>query len=102
MGFVPSLSPPIGQRSAMADFQGPCNCGEAGPTGRWYFNSKYFNSRPGNKEIYDSLSSLTDVNWRFERGNNCVGCGVCEKSWQDAIGEKPSRFFPAPAKKMQR
>jgi hypothetical protein len=22
-----------------------------------------------------------------------VGCGVCEKSWQEAIGEKPTRFF---------
>jgi len=73
--------------------------GEAGPTGRWYFHSKVFKSRPGNKEIYDSLSSSsTGVNWKFERGDDCVGCGVYEKSWQEAIGEKPTRFFPAPAK----
>jgi hypothetical protein len=74
--------------------------GEAGPTGRWYFDFKVFKSHPGNKEIYDSLSSSsTGVNWRFERGDNCVGCGVCEKSWQEAISEKPTRFFPQPAKK---
>jgi hypothetical protein len=74
--------------------------GEAGPTGMWYLHTKVFKSRPGNKEIYDSLSmSSTGVNWRFERGDNCVGCGVCEKNWQEAIGEKPTRFFPVIAKK---
>jgi hypothetical protein len=69
--------------------------GEAGPTGRWYFHCTSFKSRPGNKETYESLSlSSTGVDWDFERGDNCVGCGVCEKSWQEAIGEKPTRFFP--------
>ncbi|HYV39926.1 MAG TPA: hypothetical protein VE988_29840 [Gemmataceae bacterium] len=75
--------------------------GDAGPTGRWYFHVKDFKSRPGNKDIYDSLSmSSTGVNWKFERGGDCVGCGVCEKNWQEAIGEKPTQFFPQPAKKM--
>jgi hypothetical protein len=74
--------------------------GEAGPTGRWYFHGKSFKSRPGNKQIYDSLSlSSTGVSWSFERADDCVACGVCEKSWQEAIGEKPTRFFPAPVKK---
>jgi hypothetical protein len=74
--------------------------GEAGLTGRWYFHAKVFTSRPGNKEIYDSLSlSSTGVNWKFERGDDCAGCGVCQKNWQEAIGEKPTRFFPEPAKK---
>lgn len=74
--------------------------GEAGPTGRWYFHYKVFKSRPGNKDIYDSLSSSsTGVSWNFERDDDCVGCGICEKSWQKAIGEKPTRFFPEPAKK---
>jgi hypothetical protein len=74
--------------------------GEAGPTGQWYFHYKVFKARPGNKEIYDSLSmSSTGVNWSFERGDDCVGCGVCEKSWQEATGEKPTRFFPESRKK---
>jgi hypothetical protein len=68
--------------------------------GLWCLDAKDFKSRPGNKEIYDSLpASSTGIAWDFERGEDCVGCGVCEKSWQEAIGEKPTRFFPAPAKK---
>jgi hypothetical protein len=66
--------------------------GEAGPTGRWYFHSQVFNSRPGNKQIYDSLGlSSKGVNWTFERGDNCVGCGVCKKNWEEPIGEKPTK-----------
>jgi hypothetical protein len=74
--------------------------GEAGPTGTWYHHAKVFRSHPGNKEIYDSLSmSSTGVSWDFELGDNCVGCAVCEKNWQEAIGEKPTLFFPELAKK---
>lgn len=69
--------------------------GEAVPTGVWSFCEKEFRSRPNNKEIYDSLSSSVD--WSFERGIDCVGCGVCEKNWREAVGEKPTEFFP-PAK----
>lgn len=69
--------------------------GAGGPTGKWYLCEKEFRSRPTNREIYDSLSSSVD--WSFERGVDCVGCGVCEKTWREAIGEKPTEFFP-PAK----
>jgi hypothetical protein len=55
---------------------------------------KRFKSRPTNKELYAALA-FEEVNWSFElqEGWKLVGCGVCEKSWQEAIGEKPSRFF---------
>lgn len=73
--------------------------GEAGPTGTWYIHEVEFTTRPGNKEIYDSLGySSNGVGWRFERGEHCIGCGVCEKSWQEAIGERPTRFFPTKGK----
>jgi hypothetical protein len=60
----------------------------------WLFHAKRFKGRPSNKDIYGALS-IEDVNWRFEleKGWRFVGCGVCEKSWDKAIGEKPSRFF---------
>lgn len=74
--------------------------GEAGPTGRWYFHSRVFKSKPGNKEIYESLPlSSTGVNWRFVRGDDCTGCGVCEKNWLEALGEKLTHFFPEPEKR---
>jgi hypothetical protein len=66
--------------------------GEAGPTGMWYFHYKHFKTRPTNKDIYDALSWT--VLWEFRGDENCVGCGVCEKNWETAIGEKPTRFFP--------
>ncbi len=63
-------------------------------TGRWIFHSKRFKTRPGNKELYAALSH-TEVGWSFEQENGWkfVSCGVCEKSWQEVIGEKPTRFF---------
>jgi len=62
--------------------------------GLWLFHAKGFKARPTNKDVYGALS-MEDVNWRFEleKGWRFVGCGVCEKSWEEAIGEKPSRFF---------
>jgi hypothetical protein len=53
---------------------------------------KRFKSRPTNKDIYDSLK---DVQWRFdlEPGWRWVGCAVCERNWEAAIDEKPTRFF---------
>jgi hypothetical protein len=61
---------------------------------------KRFKSRPSNKELYAALA-FEEVNWSFEfpEGWKLVGCGVCEKSWQEAIGEKPSRFFGRADKK---
>ena len=72
----------------------------AGKPGTKYFPSlelhhvAWFNERPGNKEVYAVLG-LEDVNWTFEleKGWRLVGCGVCERSWQEAFGEKPTRFF---------
>ncbi len=57
-------------------------------------HAKRFEARPGNKELYGSLS-FEEVNWSFEQetGWKFVSCGVCEKSWQAAIGEKPTQFF---------
>jgi hypothetical protein len=62
--------------------------------GLWLFHARRFKERPGNKELYAALS-LEEVNWTFEqeKGWRFVGCGVCEKSWQEALGEKPTRFF---------
>jgi hypothetical protein len=53
---------------------------------------KRFKGRPGNKEVYDSVSA---IGWSFTQraGRKIVGCGVCEESWQAALGEKPTEFF---------
>lgn len=62
--------------------------------GRWVMHCTDFKKKPSNKEIYAALSR-EDVEWTFaqEEGWRFVACGVCEKSWQEAIGEKPTRFF---------
>ena len=64
------------------------------PAGSWLFHSERFKKKPGNKELYAALS-FGKVNWSFEqeKGWKFVSCGVCEKSWQEAIGEKPTQFF---------
>ncbi|WP_020472832.1 hypothetical protein [Zavarzinella formosa] len=62
-------------------------------------HAKQFKNRPGNKELYASLT-FEEVNWSFELEKDwkVVGCGVCEKSWEEVIGEKPAKFFStAPA-----
>jgi hypothetical protein len=58
------------------------------------FHAKRFDEKPGNKELYAALA-FEEVNWNFEleKGWTVVGCGVCERSWQEAVGEKPTRFF---------
>ncbi len=65
-----------------------------GVAGLWLLHSKRFDDRPGNKALYAALS-FEEVNWSFEleKGWKFVSCGVCEKSWQEAIGEKPTKFF---------
>jgi hypothetical protein len=62
--------------------------------GLWIHHSKRFQDRPGNKELYASLAP-EEVGWSFEqeKGWKFVGCGVCEKSWREALGERPTRFF---------
>jgi hypothetical protein len=62
--------------------------------GLWLWHYKQFNSRPSNKEVYAALSP-EEVNWSFtlDTGWRYVSCGVCEKTWQAALGEKPTRFF---------
>ena len=62
--------------------------------GLMLFHDKAFQKKPGNKELYAALSP-EEVNWTFEleEGWKCVSCGVCEKNWQEAIGEKPTRPF---------
>ena len=61
-------------------------------TGEWKVSVKLFKNAPTNKEIYDCLN---EIQWTFvlEDGVSFVGCGVCEKNWEAAIHEKPSRFF---------
>lgn len=68
--------------------------GKAGPTGRWYFHYKHFKDKPTNRQIYDAFG-FEDLYWSFkiEKDYMIVGCGVCEKSWKEAIGEKPTRYF---------
>jgi len=62
--------------------------------GLMLFHDKVFPERPGNEELYASLSP-EEVNWTFEleEGWKCISCGVCEKNWQEAIGEAPARSF---------
>lgn len=62
--------------------------------GLWIDHVKRFKDRPGNKEVYASLS-VEDVGWSFEleEGWRFVSCCVCEKSWKAAIGENATRFF---------
>jgi hypothetical protein len=62
--------------------------------GLWLMHAKTFEKKPSNKELYAALSP-EEVDWPFEleKGWNYVGCGVCEESWKEAIGEKPTRFF---------
>jgi hypothetical protein len=62
--------------------------------GLWIHQCMRFKEKPGNKELYAALPT-EEVRWSFdqEKGWRFVSCGVCEKSWQEAIGEKPTRFF---------
>ena len=62
--------------------------------GLWLVSVKRFKERPGNKELYAALA-LEEMDWTFEldKGRKLIGCGVCERSWQEAVGEKPTRFF---------
>jgi hypothetical protein len=62
--------------------------------GLMLFHHKAFEKKPGNKELYAALSP-EEIDWAFEleEGWKCVSCGVCEKNWEEAIGEKPTRFF---------
>jgi hypothetical protein len=64
------------------------------PLGRWVHRSKRFKKKPSNLDIYGSFA-VTEVGWRFEppQGLKFVSCAVCEKSWEAAIGEKPTQFF---------
>ena len=57
-------------------------------------HAKIFKDKPSNKQLYDALK-FEEVNWSFkqEKGWKFVSCGVCEKSWKQAIGEKPNQFF---------
>jgi hypothetical protein len=60
----------------------------------WFDHVTRFDKRPGNQELYAAFS-YEGVNWSFERpkGWKIVSCGVCERTWQEAIGEKPTQFF---------
>jgi len=62
--------------------------------GRRIWNSKDFKERPGNTELYSAMG-VEELNWSFrnEHGEKFVSCGVCEKSWLEVTGEKPTRFF---------
>jgi len=62
--------------------------------GLWISHCKRFKNRPGNKELYASLS-WEDVGWSFgqEKGWKFVSCCVCENNWLAVIGETPTQFF---------
>jgi hypothetical protein len=72
----------------------------SGEKGTKYFpgleihHDKKFKDRPRNKDIYDSLS-IEELGWSFAQESDWkfVSCCVCEKSWEEAVGEKPTRFF---------
>jgi hypothetical protein len=62
--------------------------------GRWLIHTKLFDRRPTNREIYAAMK-LEELDWQFDLKPSWrfVGCGVCEQSWLEALGEKPTRFF---------
>ena len=62
--------------------------------GMWIHHSKRFKEKPGNKELYATLP-LEDIRWSFDPDKDwkLVNSGVCEKNWETAIGEKPTKFF---------
>jgi hypothetical protein len=55
-------------------------------------SEKWFREKPGNAAVYDSLKTVM-WNFQLDRTDKLIGCGVCEKRWEDVIGEKPTRFF---------
>jgi hypothetical protein len=54
--------------------------------------AKRLKEKPTTKVINDSLN---DVQWTFavKKDWKLVSCAVCEKTWEAATGEKPTRFF---------
>jgi hypothetical protein len=66
--------------------------GAKSPVGHWVHHAMRLKTQPKNKELY---AALPDLDWRFEQSRDWryVSCCVCEKSWQEAIGERPTRFF---------
>jgi hypothetical protein len=71
--------------------------------GMMYTHLDRFATRPTNEEVYTALR-FEEVNWTFEieEGWKVIGSGVCEANWQEALGEKPTRFFEAPKPKPQK
>jgi hypothetical protein len=70
--------------------------GTDGYPGLMYTHFQRFDARPRNDELYAALR-FEEVNWKFEieEGWKVLGCGVCNASWLEALGEEPTRFFPA-------
>lgn len=62
--------------------------------GLWVAHYKRFKQKPTNKDIYASFG-VEEVDWSFGQPDRFkfVSCAVCEKSWEAAIGEKPTQFF---------
>jgi hypothetical protein len=61
--------------------------------GSWYMHYKRFTERPGNKAMYAAMDSYKELHWSFKADFGFVSCGVCEKAWEEVMGEKPTRFF---------
>jgi hypothetical protein len=62
--------------------------------GLWFIHCAALR-KPSNKEIYASLD-FANANWSFahEKGWEVLDCRVCEKTWRQVVGEKPTKFFP--------
>lgn len=62
--------------------------------GMTLYHTARFKDRPTSQEIYAALAEPR-VNWSFEvePGWKVLGAEVCESSWLEALGEKPTRFY---------
>jgi hypothetical protein len=60
--------------------------------GHWVWFCRRLPAGSGNAGVYAALS---DVDWHFENRERwrVLGCRVCERNWEVAVGERPTRFF---------
>jgi methionine-rich copper-binding protein CopC len=58
----------------------------------WISHSTQLRGPVTNATLY---AALEEVNWSFDGGvrRDLVGRRVCERNWEAAIGEKPTRLY---------
>lgn len=69
---------------------GPC---ANDPVGHWERHSRKLNKAPTNDNVYKALD---DIGWKFGPSSadfKIIDAGVCARTWQRAIHERPTRQF---------